>query len=219
MVTPISSLRATASITSVQPSSQTTESATKKFAIPSLANLHNSTFAQGFSNNERQAAARALLRHDVHIDGTHYQARLPGGLHPSYFAFSSTAKRTSEKSLTHEELLEASLQDVFDAVSHSSQCPHLIYVSLVSQLSMQDRLDGGISVLIRCAGSEAVSSPENLPVDLYITPRELQETPERIGGDLAVWVQVFAQEFAMPHLERFNQRCVIENIQPPPCCK
>ncbi|KAG1899706.1 uncharacterized protein F5891DRAFT_934359, partial [Suillus fuscotomentosus] len=139
----------------------------KKFAIPSLANLHNSTFAQGFSNNERQAATRALLRHDVHIDGTHYQARLPGGLHPSYFAFSSTAKRTSEKSLTHEELLEASLQDVFDA------------------LSMQDRLDGGISVLIQCAGSEAVSSPENLPVDLYITPRELQETPERIGGDLA----------------------------------
>ncbi|KAG1834476.1 hypothetical protein EV424DRAFT_1341295 [Suillus variegatus] len=90
----------------------------------------------------------------------------------SYFAFSSTAKRTSEKSLTHEELLEASLQDIFDA------------------LSMQDHLDGGISVLIQCAGSEAVASPENLPVDLYITPHELQETPERIGGDLAVWVQL-----------------------------
>ncbi|KAG1722851.1 hypothetical protein EDB19DRAFT_1916427 [Suillus lakei] len=47
-----------------------------------------------------------------------------------------------------------------------------------------------------------------------ITPCELQETPERIGGDLAVWVQVFAQEFTMPHLERFHQCCVIENVQP-----
>jgi hypothetical protein len=178
MVTPISSLRATASITSIQPSSQTTESATNKFAIPNLANLHNSTFAQGFSNNECQVATRALLRHDVHIDGTHYQARLPGGLHLSYFAFSSTAKQTSEKSLTYEELLEALLQDVFDAMSHLSQCPHLIYVSLVSQLSMQDHLDGRISVLIQCTGSEAVTSPENLPVNLYITPHKLQDFPK-----------------------------------------
>ncbi|KAG2135614.1 hypothetical protein BD769DRAFT_1326506, partial [Suillus cothurnatus] len=131
-----------------------------KFAIPNLANLHNSTFAQGFSNNECQVATRALLRHDVHIDGTHYQARLPGGLHLSYFAFSSTAKQTSEKSLTYEELLEALLQDVFDTMSHLNH------------------LDGRISVLIQCTGSEAVTSPENLPVNLYITPHKLQDFPK-----------------------------------------
>jgi hypothetical protein len=85
---------------------------------------------------------------------------------------------------------------------------------------MQDRLDGGISLLIRCAGYDtgANSSLDKVPIDLYITPRELQETPQRIGGDVAVWVQVFAQEFAMPHLHRFAQRCAIEKVRPPNCC-
>jgi hypothetical protein len=46
----------------------------------------------------------------------------------------------------------------------------------------------------------------------------LQETPQRIGGDIAVWVQVFAQEFATPHLHRFAQRCAIEKVKPPKCC-
>ncbi|KAG2054423.1 hypothetical protein BDR06DRAFT_1007838 [Suillus hirtellus] len=82
---------------------------------------------------------------------------------------------------------------------------------------MQDHLDGRISVLIQCTGSEAITLPKNLPVDLYITPCELQKTPKRIGGDLAIWVQIFAQQFAMPHLEQFNQCCVIKNIQLPPC--
>ncbi|KAG1733402.1 uncharacterized protein EDB91DRAFT_1057459 [Suillus paluster] len=131
-----------------------------KFTIPSIATLHTSTFAQGFNNNKCQAATRALLRHDVHINGTHYQARQPGGLHPLYFSLSGTTKRTGERSLTHKELLEALLQDVFDAASHLN------------------RLDGRISILIRCAGSEVVTSPENLPIDLYITPHKLQETPE-----------------------------------------
>jgi len=87
---------------------------------------------------------------------------------------------------------------------------------------MQDRLDGGISLLIRCAGSEAVltTSPEKVLLDLYITPRELQGTPQRIGGDTAVLVQAFAQEFAVPHLQRFGTtRCAVENVKPPRYCK
>ncbi|KAG2037624.1 hypothetical protein BDR03DRAFT_982066 [Suillus americanus] len=182
MITPIQTTESTVSSITVHPQSSTTGQANQRFIIPSLATLHNSTFARGFSNNECQAAARALLRHDVHIDGTHYQARHPGGLHPSYIGFTSTTKRTGGKSLTQGELLEASLQDVFD------------------MLSMQDHLDGKISVLVQCAGSEAVTLPKSLPIDLYVIPRELQETPKQIGGDLAIWVQVFAQEFAMPHI-------------------
>ncbi|KAG2112533.1 uncharacterized protein F5147DRAFT_771076 [Suillus discolor] len=93
---------------------------------------HTSTFATGFSNNERQAAAWALLRHDAHINGSHYQTKTLGGLHPSYISFnrSSNVNEAEERSLTHSELLEAATQDVFDA------------------LTMQDRLDGGISLLI-----------------------------------------------------------------------
>ncbi|KAG1733399.1 uncharacterized protein EDB91DRAFT_1084453 [Suillus paluster] len=138
---------------------------------------HTSTFAAGFSNNERQAAARALLRHDAHIDGSHYQTRMLGGLHPSYISFnqSSNVNKAEEWSLTHSKLLDAATQDVFDA------------------LTMQDRLDGGISVLIRCAGSE---TPPNL------SPK-----------------QAFAQEFAVPHLQRFATRCAIEKVKPSRHCE
>ncbi|KAG1792023.1 uncharacterized protein HD556DRAFT_1196751, partial [Suillus plorans] len=137
------------------------------FTMSSLAALHASPFAQGFSNNERQAAGRALFRHDTHIDGAHYHARKLGGLHPAYAAFNQTNGK--ERTLTHVELVEAALRDLFDAVT------------------MQDRIDGGISLLIRCPGSEVSSTtlPEELALDLYITPRELQETPQRIGGDVA----------------------------------
>lgn len=85
------------------------------FTMSSLAALHASPFAQGFSNNECQAAGRALFRHDTHIDGAHYHARKLGGLHPAYAAFNQTNGK--ERTLTHVELVEAALRDLFDAVS------------------------------------------------------------------------------------------------------
>jgi hypothetical protein len=88
------------------------------FTMSSLATLyHTSTLAEGFSNNERQAAARALLRHNAHLDGTHYHTRRPGGLHPAYVAFNRTDSTSKERSLTHTELVEAALKNLFDAVS------------------------------------------------------------------------------------------------------
>ncbi|KAG1899556.1 uncharacterized protein F5891DRAFT_1189705 [Suillus fuscotomentosus] len=172
---------------------------TNRFSMSSIAALYTSQFAEGFSNNERQASIRASLRHDAHIDGAHYWMKTAGGLHPSYISFNPAVEQTEQRVLTQDDLLEAALQDVFDAIT------------------MQDRLDGGISLLIRCGGIEAGPniSPEQVPIDLYITPRELQETGQRIGGDLAVLVQAFAQEFAVPHLHRFMQRCTAENVKPP----
>ncbi|KAG1862693.1 hypothetical protein F4604DRAFT_1683833 [Suillus subluteus] len=143
-----------------------------------LAALHRSTFAQGFSNNERRAAARALLRHNVHIDGTHYQTRMLGGLHPSYIAFQPIQQLESERTLSQKELCE-----------------------------------GGAARHIRC-GSDAISL-EKIALDLYITPRELHETSQQIGGDVAVLVQAFAQEFTIPHLQRFTKHCAIEKTQVP----
>jgi hypothetical protein len=85
----------------------------------------------------------------------------------------------------------------------------------------QDRLDGGISLLIRCPGSEATAAllPEHISLDLYITPREVRETPERLGGDVSVLAQAFGEEFAIPHLQCFTQRCQIEGVVPPCHCK
>jgi hypothetical protein len=87
-----------------------------RFSMSSLAALHLSSFAQGFSNGERQAAARALLKHEAHVDGTHYHTRKPGGLHPSHIAFNSYTS-SNEPSITQEDFLNAALQDLFDAVS------------------------------------------------------------------------------------------------------
>lgn len=87
------------------------------FTIASVAALHSSSFAPGYSNSERQAAARALLRHDSHLDGTHYHTRTPAGLHPSYIAFNKALASPDKRMITHEEFVEAALQDIFDAVS------------------------------------------------------------------------------------------------------
>ncbi|OJA17339.1 hypothetical protein AZE42_11432, partial [Rhizopogon vesiculosus] len=82
---------------------------------------------------------------------------------------------------------------------------------------MQDQLDGGISLLVCCPGFKAGRSlsPEQVAVDLYITPRELHENSARIGGDVAVLVQAFCEEFVIPHMQHFNERCRIENVEPP----
>ncbi|KAG1795024.1 uncharacterized protein HD556DRAFT_1200604, partial [Suillus plorans] len=122
------------------------------FSLASIAALHSNTFAQEFTKTERQAAARALLRHDAHLDGTHFHTRKPAGLHPSYIAFNSYTT-LDEKSMTHEEFVEVALQDLFDAVA------------------MQDRLDGRISLVIHCPGSQATPtlSPEHLSLSISIS--------------------------------------------------
>ena len=82
---------------------------------------------------------------------------------------------------------------------------------------MWDQLDSGISFLIHCPGKEVseMLKLEQVSVDLYITSCELQETSEQIGGNVAVMVQAFCQEFAVPHLHCFTQRCRKEGISGP----
>ena len=87
----------------------------KFFSMQQVAALHLSTFACGFSNSERQAAARAMLRHDAYVDGTHYQTRRSGGLHPSYIGF-NVLPVTEERTMTHSEFTEATMKDIFDSV-------------------------------------------------------------------------------------------------------
>jgi len=86
---------------------------------------------------------------------------------------------------------------------------------------MQDRLDGGISLLLRCPGSDCPANltADKVTVDVYITPRELVRS-ERINGDTAILVQAFCEDFAIPHLKRFTECCKAESIRPPkPRCK
>ncbi|KAG1723942.1 hypothetical protein EDB19DRAFT_1834402 [Suillus lakei] len=121
----------------------------------------------------------------------------------TYIKFNEVLTSQDERMITHEEFVEAALEDVFDAY--------------LSQLCMQDHLDGGISLLIRCPGSQARDSltPERIAVNVYVTPRELHEHPEQVGGDVSLFVQGFCEQIAKNHLQHFTERCRIEGIQPP----
>ncbi|KAI6101871.1 hypothetical protein F5141DRAFT_965797, partial [Pisolithus sp. B1] len=117
-----------------------------------------------------QATVHTLLRHNTHLDGVHFWSRMKGSLHPAYVGFNPSMLGKKAKTLSNEELAEAALQDVFDVVM------------------MQDCLDGGITVMLHCAGVESTSTQtaDKVTVDLYVTPRELCKTPEHIGSDIVV---------------------------------
>ncbi|KAI5987667.1 hypothetical protein EDD15DRAFT_2173313, partial [Pisolithus albus] len=148
------------------------------FTIANIAELYAARFAQGYSNNQRQAAIRALLRHGAYEDGAHYHTNVQNGLHPAYAAFNPMEK-TNQKVLGRAELVEASLGDLFDAMRSIS-------FFTISLITMQDRLDGGISVLLRCPGFEYSDdiTADGVTIDVYVTPRELLRN-ERVSGDTA----------------------------------
>ncbi|KAI6033824.1 hypothetical protein BKA83DRAFT_4121179 [Pisolithus microcarpus] len=159
-----------------------------QFSIANLTALYNSTFAQGFSNDEKTGR-----------NGAHFQSRVKGGLHPAYVGFNPSMTDNKARTLSNEELVGAALEDVFDAVT------------------MQDCLDSGITVMLHCARvkSTSMQMADEVTIDLYVTPRELHESPEHIGSDITVLVQAFCQEFALPHFQRFNKHCNLEIITPP----
>ena len=96
------------------------------FTVAAIAAIYSSPFAQGFSNDQRQAAIQAILRHGAHEDGKHYLTKSQGGLHPAYAGFNPVNK-SENKVLSRTDLVEASLGDVFDVVgSMSSTCPPLV---------------------------------------------------------------------------------------------
>ncbi|KIM58466.1 hypothetical protein SCLCIDRAFT_28011 [Scleroderma citrinum Foug A] len=167
------------------------------FMVAAITALYSSSFSQGFSNSQCQAAIQALLRHGAHEDGAHYHAKTPGGLHPAYAAF-NLIDRTENKVLSRMDLIEASLGDVFDVIT------------------LQDCLDSGISLLIRCPGSEPPSNlaAEKITLDIYVTPCKLVRN-ERVSGDTAMLVQAFSQEFVLPHLQCFAEQCKIESVKAP----
>ncbi|KAI6016429.1 hypothetical protein PISMIDRAFT_117540 [Pisolithus microcarpus 441] len=168
------------------------------FTMAHLAALLDASLAQGYSNNEHQAVARALLRHDMHLDGTHYQTCALGGLHPFFIGFNPTPSPDEVVQSKHK-LIEVCLKDLFDAIT------------------TQDHLDGGLSLLICCLGSYAsqMLMADKITLDVYVTLQELHAEQEQISGDITGMVQVFCTEFALLHLHRFTERCCLEVVKAP----
>lgn len=78
-----------------------------------------------------------------------------------------------------------------------------------------DSVDGGISLLLHCPGYQpkAAITPENLTVDVYVSPRELREGGPKFSELVALIVQDFGTNLAVPHLRRFQRRCSLEGVK------
>jgi hypothetical protein len=77
-----------------------------------------------------------------------------------------------------------------------------------------DRADGGITLVLRCPGHQA-TLVENLTVDTYISPRELKEGGKELSKRIALIIQAFGTNIALPYLHRFAKRCHTEQVEPP----
>lgn len=79
-----------------------------------------------------------------------------------------------------------------------------------------DLADGGISLILRCPGykPKTATSPENITVDVYVSPRELVEGGQAFSRRVALLVQDFGAHLALPHLLRFQTRCLTEGVKP-----
>lgn len=79
-----------------------------------------------------------------------------------------------------------------------------------------DAIDGGISLVLHCPGyqSKSTIAPENLTVEVYVSPRELAEGGKKFSEFVALIVQDFGTNLAVPHLRRFQSRCMTEGVKP-----
>jgi hypothetical protein len=82
-------------------------------------------------------------------------------------------------------------------------------------LTMQDRIDGRISLLLRFPGyaSNKKLCPEDITVDVYFTPHKLAEGGDQLKSDLSIMVQGFGQDFVLPHLLCYEQHCQVEKVK------
>ena len=82
---------------------------------------------------------------------------------------------------------------------------------------MLDRADGGLTLLMRTPGYRATQdlSLDDITLDVYFPPRELQEGGQKLRSVLAGLMHVFGKDIALPHLQQFAARCEIEGIRNP----
>ncbi|KAG8219273.1 hypothetical protein J3R82DRAFT_114 [Butyriboletus roseoflavus] len=158
------------------------------FILGEMARMYYSLFVAGFN--------KSILWHKAHLDGAHYHMRTPNGLHPAYVIFNEQSK-PEKKFLKRSDFIEANLTNVFDVIA------------------MQDCLNGGISVLLRCPGGNLLHlHPKQITIDLYVTLQELIQNTH-LNGNVSILVQVFCEDFVMPHMVHFTKHCLKEGFEAP----
>ncbi|RDB15155.1 hypothetical protein Hypma_004865 [Hypsizygus marmoreus] len=173
----------------------------KRYTPTGIATVSSSLINSSLSTAERRAGARAILRSGQH-NTDHFETRTPGGLHPAYVDLHGRGDNAPEERREIKNVLKDSLGDVFDAIT------------------TLDRLDGGLSLLIRCPGHQGptslnIDNAQNTTLDVYASPRELVEGGQALSKSIALIIQSFGTNIALPFLGRFVQRCKAENVNVP----
>ncbi|KAG6905993.1 hypothetical protein DXG01_016435 [Tephrocybe rancida] len=88
---------------------------------------------------------------------------------------------------------------------------------LLNAITTMDRLDGGISVLLHVPGSRATPNlgVEDVTVDVVVPPHELAEAGKDFSRAVAIMIQEFGCEIALPYLKCFQEQCIAEDVIPP----
>ena len=83
---------------------------------------------------------------------------------------------------------------------------------------MYDHIDGGLTLLLHCPGykPEKDPCPHEIPLEVYVTPRELEEGGLAFSLNVAKVVQLFGEQFAPFHLRRFHEHCDVEGLDDAP---
>jgi hypothetical protein len=79
---------------------------------------------------------------------------------------------------------------------------------------MLDQIDGGISLLLRTPGYCVSSNVhvEDVTIDTYISPHEIHFNGPRTQEKVALLVQQFGMDIALPHLCCFTGQCQDKGI-------
>jgi hypothetical protein len=85
------------------------------------------------------------------------------------------------------------------------------------QMAVYKCINGGVTVFLHCPGFDAAEelATHDIPVDLYVSPRELVKVGGVSEDDIARLVQFFGEKLVRPHLSHFKDRCEANAVTPP----
>ncbi|TFK63315.1 hypothetical protein BDN72DRAFT_902508 [Pluteus cervinus] len=162
---------------------------------------------ENYTDKENLAAVRAIYRSGAVRDSRHLVERTVNGLHPSYFLFRSTPGSSSFSPTFHDD---STVQEGLAKLNED----------LYDSATMLDRVDGGITLVMRVPGFAASGHTDtpDITVDSYITPIARQAGGENLERTAVYLMQKFGEELVLPHLHQYNARCDVEGIsaQSPP---
>ncbi|TFK67056.1 hypothetical protein BDN72DRAFT_859416 [Pluteus cervinus] len=156
---------------------------------------------------EKGAAVRGVNRCGVHEDGHHLSTRQPGGLHPLYMGFRALEPSTSPHPVQRAEYRT----DVIERELASARA------DLMDAAAVLDRIDGGVTLLMRCPGCVLPdgATVKDITLDTYTTRLALKTGGREFQRAAVKLCQKFGEDIVLPHLRDFAQRCNIEGLPIP----